>query len=102
MVTLATVWTPKAASARASPSGRAAHVERDQVGEAGLPARLLGRDHAGGRTGLDDLGRRPRRGLGRHDPAVRLHDVEVGRYAGGGDARGQGPEVAVDDRADVG
>jgi hypothetical protein len=86
--------------------GRAAHVERDEVGTIDEPPQTAARDDAGGRAGLDQVRRLARRGRGWEGAAARLHDLERRldprvaqtpreRVDVAPDGR---PEVGVDDR----
>src|SRR2546428_434264 len=61
--------------------GRAAHVEREELGFTALARRLRGRQRAGGGTGLDEADREASRERRDRDPARGLHDVELGRGA---------------------
>ncbi len=58
-------------------------------------------DDAGGRPRLDQVRRLPDRGLGAHQAAARLHDLQRRRDPGLGQARLERADVALDDGADV-
>ena len=81
---------------------RAAHVDRDEVADA-RRVRHRGRAvHAAGRTRAHDRDRLLGDVAPRHDPAVRLHDEQLAREAGGAEPPVERAEVALDPRADVG
>ena len=71
--------------------------------EAGWPCAMRrARDHAGGRARQRRAHRQLPRGRGRHDPAVRLHDVELAREALLRERRSSLPMIGGDHRLQIG
>ena len=80
----------------------AAHVEGDAVGDPVARAGVGRADHAGGRAGLDDIGRFLRCGRGAHDAAVGFHHQDRRRDADAVQMLPQPAEIAPDHRAEIG
>jgi hypothetical protein len=82
--------------------GGAAHVEGDHVVNTQLTRQSDRGDHAGRRTGLDDIGRFQRRGGVRHHSAVGLHDQQWRGHAARVELAPQRMDVVGHQRLDVG
>ncbi len=80
----------------------AAHVEGEDPVEALLLADGAAQQHAGGGPELDDADRHVAGELGRHQPAVRLHDEEIRGDTLLLEGACQPADVAADDGLDVG
>ena len=80
----------------------AAEIAGDEIVEAGGAGERRARDHAGRRAGQRGAHRKPARGRGRHDAAVRLHDVDACAVLSCASACFQLGDVGGDDRLQVG
>ena len=80
----------------------AAHVERDDVRDAGEPRHVDRADRAGGGAGQRGADRHVPRARNRHQPAGRLVDAECRLRRGLGEAIGEFAEIAVHHRLQIG
>ena len=80
--------------------GRAAHVEREDVGPAERLAEVRRGDHARRRARLDHEHGPRGRGIGAEDAAARLHHEQLRLHAGVGEPALDPLEVALDDGPD--
>ena len=81
---------------------RAAHVERDRVGQTERARHAGARDDAGRRAGFDRVGRLLARAVERHDAAVRLHDLQRRADADAANVALERIEIVAHDRPHIG